>query len=166
MFDWLTDWLNIDWKVDWLMDRRFDWLTDYKQNDDKSWANINFRIGRNKLISGDFRSSKFQSFLGEHAPGPLYIDSRLQSLLSSCYTWTSPIKKNMLWAQIQNHDSFCEQCFMCNLNQRCKKKAVGTRSKLHKKYLFHSYQYPMVLTPWFHQFERVPISLLLYSVLK
>ena len=34
-------------------------------------------LGRNKCVSGDFRSSKSQNFLVEHAPGPPYINSHL-----------------------------------------------------------------------------------------
>ena len=35
----------------------------------------------------------FKVFSGEHAPGPLYTDSCLQRLLSSCYMQASPIKR-------------------------------------------------------------------------
>ena len=79
---------------------------------------------------------------------PLDPSTETRAFGACCATCElAPSKENMLCAQIQNHDSFCEQCFMCNLNQGCQKNAVGTRSKLHKKYLFHSYQYLMVLTP-------------------
>ena len=47
----------------------------------------------------------------------------------------------MLCGQIQNHVWFCEQCFIRTLhvNQGCLKKSHWTRSKLHKNYLFHSW---------------------------
>ena len=145
---WLINWLaNIDWKVDWLMDRLFDWLTDYKQNDDKSWTKINFRIGRNKLISGDFRSSKFPSFSEEHAPGPVYIESCLRRLLSLCYMRAGPIKRKYALCPNSKSWLFSWTMFYVQPKSRMPEKSCWNKSKLHKKYLFHSYQYPMVLTP-------------------